>query len=469
MRLAGEWTAEFRIVFDYCLVDVLASLVTSETVVATCHPHRTIKEFALPGDGQGRSFPVEPRNADQQRTELDGLIRTAVAAGAWVIVLPELSVTESLALSLEHWVRDPAGPRLLVAGSCHNESVGRGEPPTAGRHDFGGTPRWRGCGEATSRWSTTSTPPPSIRPQGWPELRVYVTKDGWHLVIAICHDLLDPHAVHALSEAGANLVLVPAMSDSLMPFGGPVAQLVGSQQASVAIANNPVLWSDNDDPATRPATRALLRHPGFGRQTRAVAMADPRPGVALMRVRSGEATWLPDNDAPAGPTARPGAQERQDSSAPDWVRRLTDDSLRGGTDEPMATSVALRTAAVLVMLVDGPDGPTAVLTERSPDLTNYPGELVFAGGATAAGDSGPVGTALREAHEEVGLDRKSVPVIGTLPAVALPTAGSSSRRCSPGLRSCAAPGRAEHRGSADRGARPVVPVAVGSSTLVAAA
>lgn len=64
-----------------------------------------------------------------------------------------------------------------------------------------------------------------IRPNGWPELRIYVTRDGWHLVIAICRDLLNPQAVHALSEAGANLVLVPAMSETLITFGGPTSQL----------------------------------------------------------------------------------------------------------------------------------------------------------------------------------------------------------------------------------------------------
>jgi 8-oxo-dGTP pyrophosphatase MutT (NUDIX family) len=64
-----------------------------------------------------------------------------------------------------------------------------------------------------------------------------------------------------------------------------------------------------------------------------------------------------------------------------------------------------------------------LLTERSADLTDYPGQLSFPGGAVDAQDDGPVATALREAVEEVGLDPESVHVIGLLPPQALPDTG----------------------------------------------
>jgi len=428
VRLAGEWAAEFRVVFDYCLADILTGVVDRNTVVATCHPNRAIAEFVHPEDRQGRSFPVRPRDLDRQRADLDRLIRTAVAAGASVVVLPELSVTEPLAVELEHWVRDPAGPRLLVAGSFHTEGArwdnGPGDPAPRRRNTALAWVRGSDRPLIHDKHSPAEHPiHEDIRPQGWPELRIYVTRDGSHVVIAICRDLLNPHAVHALNEAGANLVLVPAMSESLMPFGGPVAQLVGSEQAFVAVANNPALWTEADGPVTPQTTRALLGHPGFARQTRAVATADPGPGVALMTVFSGDVTWVPAEDGPAHAAQSPAVQGREDGSLPDWMQRIADRCLPRGTDDPMPTSVTLRTAAVLLLLADGPDGPTAVLTERTPELTNYPGELVFAGGATDAGDKGPVSTALREAREEVGLNPRSVRVIGLLPAVALPESG----------------------------------------------
>jgi 8-oxo-dGTP pyrophosphatase MutT (NUDIX family) len=78
---------------------------------------------------------------------------------------------------------------------------------------------------------------------------------------------------------------------------------------------------------------------------------------------------------------------------------------------------------VLVLLTDSADGPAVLLTERAPDLAHYPGQLVFPGGAAEPGDDGPVGTALREAAEETGLDPSSVQILGTLPALALPGSG----------------------------------------------
>ena len=86
-----------------------------------------------------------------------------------------------------------------------------------------------------------------IEPEGWPEVRIYVTADGWHLAIVICRDLLNPQAANALSEAGVNLLLVPAMSETLMTFGGPAAHMVGARQALVVIANNPGAWANSRD------------------------------------------------------------------------------------------------------------------------------------------------------------------------------------------------------------------------------
>ena len=45
------------------------------------------------------------------------------------------------------------------------------------------------------------------------------------------------------------------------------------------------------------------------------------------------------------------------------------------------------------------------------------------GGAIDAGDGGPVGAALREAAEEVGLDPSGVDVVGTLPEAFIPRTG----------------------------------------------
>lgn len=75
-----------------------------------------------------------------------------------------------------------------------------------------------------------------------------------------------------------------------------------------------------------------------------------------------------------------------------------------------------RAAAVLVCFADGADGPELLLTERSNKLRNHAGQISFPGGATEPQDDGPTATAVREAHEEVGLDPASITVFGTLPA-----------------------------------------------------
>ncbi|BEV70535.1 MULTISPECIES: CoA pyrophosphatase [unclassified Paludibacterium] len=72
-------------------------------------------------------------------------------------------------------------------------------------------------------------------------------------------------------------------------------------------------------------------------------------------------------------------------------------------------------AAVLIGLVWHEAGPTVLLTRRSEHLPTHPGQISFPGGKLEAQDAGPVEAALREAEEEIGLARRHVQVLGTLP------------------------------------------------------
>ena len=72
-----------------------------------------------------------------------------------------------------------------------------------------------------------------------------------------------------------------------------------------------------------------------------------------------------------------------------------------------------RPAAVLVALVDGPEGAEVLLTKRSHDLRNHAGESSFPGGRIDGGET-PTEAALREASEEVGLAPELVSVGGQL-------------------------------------------------------
>jgi len=73
-------------------------------------------------------------------------------------------------------------------------------------------------------------------------------------------------------------------------------------------------------------------------------------------------------------------------------------------------------AAVLVGLVERPAGLKLVLTERSHGLRDHPGQVSFPGGRIEPRDTGPSATALREAHEEIGLTPDLVELAGYLDA-----------------------------------------------------
>lgn len=68
-------------------------------------------------------------------------------------------------------------------------------------------------------------------------------------------------------------------------------------------------------------------------------------------------------------------------------------------------------AAVLVAVVDRPR-PTVILTLRPETMRKHPGQVSFPGGRIDPGDDGPIDAALREAEEEIGLDRAKVEILG---------------------------------------------------------
>jgi len=84
-----------------------------------------------------------------------------------------------------------------------------------------------------------------------------------------------------------------------------------------------------------------------------------------------------------------------------------------------------RLAAVLVPLYVADGSVHVVLTQRTDNVRTHQGQVSFPGGGFEPGDATLRETALREAHEEVGLDPEHVDVIGVLDD--LPTALSSFR------------------------------------------
>jgi 8-oxo-dGTP pyrophosphatase MutT (NUDIX family) len=75
---------------------------------------------------------------------------------------------------------------------------------------------------------------------------------------------------------------------------------------------------------------------------------------------------------------------------------------------------ALRPAAVLVPLVERPEGLSVLLTQRTAHLNDHAGQISFPGGRIEADDIDPVAAALRETEEEIGLHRRHVEIVGRL-------------------------------------------------------
>jgi len=99
----------------------------------------------------------------------------------------------------------------------------------------------------------------------------------------------------------------------------------------------------------------------------------------------------------------PGAQAQ-------W--RFAPKPARKGWD-PGQTPESARHAAALILIYPGAEGPSIPLTLRHSTLPHHPGQISLPGGRLDAGER-PEDAALREAHEEIGVDPASVRIVGPL-------------------------------------------------------
>jgi len=99
------------------------------------------------------------------------------------------------------------------------------------------------------------------------------------------------------------------------------------------------------------------------------------------------------------------------------ARSLRDDLQRVLLSPAEAVELDVRgrtDAGVLVPLYMDEGELHGVFTRRREDLRRHPGEISFPGGRSDEGDADLRSTALREAHEEIGLPLDAVDVVGAL-------------------------------------------------------
>ena len=162
-------------------------------------------------------------------------------------------------------------------------------------------------------------------------------------------------------------------------------------------------------PKSSTPSRPLIREP---RLAPIIGTDAHLPAIALERLTAQAVR------ARFAPTLRALARTEADGTDEEdtrWMPEFTGDGqhLAGRT---------LRPAAVLVPLVRRQDGLTVLLTRRTDHLNDHAGQVSFPGGRTDPGDADSIATALREAHEEVGIAADEVEVIGVLPAYTTVTA-----------------------------------------------
>ncbi|MDI6104984.1 CoA pyrophosphatase [Actinoplanes sp. NEAU-A12] len=115
---------------------------------------------------------------------------------------------------------------------------------------------------------------------------------------------------------------------------------------------------------------------------------------------------------------------------PDWfeplLTRVGDCRTEDFTTLRRPAGTGGRHSAVLVLLgedEDEPGRPDLLVLQRAASMRNHAGQPAFPGGATDPEDADAPATALREAHEEVGLDPSTAEVLALLPDLWIPVSG----------------------------------------------
>jgi 8-oxo-dGTP pyrophosphatase MutT (NUDIX family) len=112
-----------------------------------------------------------------------------------------------------------------------------------------------------------------------------------------------------------------------------------------------------------------------------------------------------------------------------YKRRLPADVLAMVTASKALSGNKGREAAVLVLFSGPaeaeslPDDADLLVVVRAASLRHHAGQAAFPGGAADPGDDGPVGTALREAREETGIDTSRLHPLAAMERTFIPPSG----------------------------------------------
>ena len=96
---------------------------------------------------------------------------------------------------------------------------------------------------------------------------------------------------------------------------------------------------------------------------------------------------------------------------------MTSNRLIDDLRPPIEEGFTYRPASVLLLIYPRGGEDYIVFMRRPETMEHHKGQISLPGGAQDASDSDPIFTALREAHEELGINPDAVEVLGTMPPV----------------------------------------------------
>jgi predicted amidohydrolase len=188
--------------------------------------------FTWTTDAETQRFgDVTPRDPEAQWRRIEEGLARADRAGAWAIVLPELSVTEDLAARIEVWLAGAHHVAIVAAGSYHATAGGvrRNVAPVFARD---GRARRHAKVYPFEQGGLTEDIRPGRRITIWATRR-------WSFTVVVCRDLLSTRVVPLLEDLRVRFVLAPAFSPRTAEMEAFARYLAVRAQGAVLVANTP--------------------------------------------------------------------------------------------------------------------------------------------------------------------------------------------------------------------------------------
>jgi predicted amidohydrolase len=277
--------AGYDVFVDFSRDRDLEQLGAGLRVLAAAHPNQSSAEFVFERPAPEIVFPVHLDDEARQEERLVALVERALAAGAGIVVFPELAATAGTEAKVRAILDEAESQHLVVLGSRHVGTGKSAQNLALALTPEGGDPIVHAKVIPFSDELRLAAPwKEGIAISERPELTLYQA-DRFRFCILICKDFLDQTLTAALARLGVNVLCVPAMSEKTSSYRLRVGQLVADAQAIVVVANNPLEW---DAGLVDPV--AIFGQPVAGHEAVLSPGAEPIAAPALSLLRLGDST-----------------------------------------------------------------------------------------------------------------------------------------------------------------------------------